>query len=330
MKYTTIRQSRLALTCIVTLAVAFCADHAFANSFDDGMSHTNSTDTTYNEPLYVGLFNPDNTLVVNNDSSLKVEKLVVGFGEDSTNNLVSVVGGARLIAGESSTNGLTTGGIVVGDANGDSALTVNHASKLEGEYLYVGFGTNDSGKIELDGEGTEMNIAQDAYVGYAGSTNSVDIGDGAAMNIGGILTVGSAGGSNNHINVSGTLFVNSTNDINVVDTDADNGINVKNGGTLQVGGDVETGTLADLGIDMQNKSTLELGGELTLSGNKIDDGHNVILNNTLSTNVATWQSSSVAIIGETTSYNTFTFTNGASGTASNHMFVGFAESANYT
>ena len=328
MKYTNIRQSRLALMCIVTLAVAFCADHAFANSFDDGMAHTNSSDTTYNEPLYVGLFNPDNTLVVDSDSTLKVEKLVISSGEDSTNNLVSVVGGARLIAGESSTNGLTTGGIVVGDASGDSALTVNHASKLEGEYLYIGFGTNDSGKIELDGEGTEMAIAQDAYVGYAGSTNSVEIGDGAAMNIGGVLTVG-LNSSNNHVNVSGTLFVNSTNDINVVDTDSDNGIHVKNGGTLQVGGDVETGTLADLGIDMQGKSTLELGGELTLSGNKIDDGHNVILNNTLSTHAATWQSSSLAIIGETTSYNSFTFTNGASGTASNHLLVGYAETANH-
>ena len=329
MKYTNIRQSRLALMYIATLAAAFCADQAFANSFDDGMSHTNSTDTTYNEPLYVGLFNPDNTLVIDSGSTLNVEKLVISSGEDSTNNLVSVVGGARLIAGESSTNGLTTGGIVVGDASGNSALTVNNASKLEGEYLYIGFGTNDSGKIELDGEGTEMNIAQDAYVGYAGSTNSVDIGNGSAMNIGGLLTVGSAGGSNNHINVSGTLFINSTNDINVVEEENDNDILVKNGGTLQVGGAVDTGTISDLGIDMQSKSTLELGGELTLSGNKIDDGHNVILNNTLSTHVATWQSSSLAIIGETTSYNTFTFTNGASGTASDNMLVGYAENANY-
>ncbi|VGO15514.1 Outer membrane protein B [Pontiella desulfatans] len=306
-------------TALLLMAVSLCATYAVAipNPIDGGTSYTNSTDDASTGPLYVGYFDPDNTLTVNNDSTLAIEKLIIGKGKDSSNNVVSVVGDARLVAGNADTNGLSTGGIIVGDADGDAAISINYASKLDGEYLYVGLGTNDSGKIELAGEGSALSIASNAFVGVAGSTNTVNIGSGATLEVGGMLTVGQSG-SNNYVNVSGTLSVNSTNDINVVDTEKDNGVAVKNGGTLQVDGAVDTGTLEDLGIDMQSRSTLELGGELTLGGNKIDDSYGIVLDG----DTATWQSDALTLIGESSSYNILTFTNGATGTASNYVVLG--------
>jgi T5SS/PEP-CTERM-associated repeat protein len=316
---------------MTVLTVFLYAAPSFANPFDDGTEHMVTNDTDYGYTLYVGSENPDNTLIITNDSTIRAESVIIGEYTDSTNNAMSILSDSLLVVGHSDTNGLATGGIVVGDESGDSMITVNNASKLETEHLYVGFGTNDTGEIALSGTGTELNIAQDAYVGYAGSTNTVNIGEGSAMNVGDMLTVGQ-GGSNNYINVSGSLYVNSTNNINVVNADSDNGITVKNGGTLQVGGDVETETLAALGIEMQSRSTLELGGELALKDNSLDSGHSVILNNDLSGNQANWTADSSGTyghIGKSSSYNTLTFTNGATGSSSLGLRIGTEATASY-
>jgi T5SS/PEP-CTERM-associated repeat protein len=313
-----------------TMLAALCTTRAFAipNPIDGGTTYTNSIDTSVNGTLQVGFFDPNNTLIVANGSTLAAEELVIGFNKDTTNNLVSVAGASWLVIGDANTNGLaSTGGIVVGGADGEEAVLIDNASKLEGDYLHFGLSTNDSANISLSGEGSELNIAKDAYVGYIGSSNTVDIGSGAAMNVGGLLTVGSASGSNNAINVSGSLFVNATNDILVLGDD--NEINVESGGTLQVGGDVDTGTIEDLGIDMQSNSNLELGGELTLGKNKIDGSLNIILNNDLSTETATWQSDSLTAVGKTSSNNSLTFTNGATGTANNYFLLGQNAGSNY-
>ncbi|WP_372807607.1 autotransporter domain-containing protein [Pontiella sp.] len=313
-----------------TTLAALCAANTFAipNPIDGGTTYTNATDATVKGTLQVGFFDPNNTLIVANGSKLKAEELVVGFNKDTTNNLVSVTSGSWLVVGDASTNGLApTGGIVVGGADGEEAILVDNASKLEGDYLYFGLSANDSAIITLAGEDSELNIAQDAYVGYIGSSNTVEVGSGAAMNVGGLLTVGSAAGSNNYVNVSGDLFVNTTNDIQVLGDD--NGINVESGGTLQVGGDVDTSTIDDLGIDLQSNSNLELGGELTLGKNKIDGNLNIILNDDLSTETAIWQSDALTAVGKTSSYNSLTFTNGATGIASNYFLLGQNSGANY-
>ncbi len=324
----TLRRS-FALSRLCILAAASCALSAIANPFDGGTTNTISSDTTYGNTLYVGYFNPDNTLVVASNATLKAKSVIIGNTDDSTSNLLSVASGSLLIAGNSKTNGLTSGGIVVGQEKTAATIGINSSSALEGEFLYVGYGSNDSGRVELSGEGSELNISKDAFVGYAGSTNAVNIGNGSAMTVQGILTVGSASGSNNYVNVDGTLFVNTTNDINVVESDNDNGIKIKASGTLQVGGDVDTASIKGSGIEMASRSSLEVGGRLTLEENAIDSSLNVILNNALSTNNATWTSDSVAVIGLETGYNTLTFTNGASGVASNILQVGQGTNAKF-
>lgn len=326
MKYANTLSRRIAFLHTIALTVLLLAGRSLANPFDDGTLNTVTNDTDFGSGLYVGSENPDNTLMVSNSATVKAQRVTIGEFEASTNNLLSIAGDSLLLAGTSDTNGLTTGGIVVGDSDGKPAITVNHASTLEGEYLYLGLGTNDSASMKLDGELTKVNIAQDAYVGYAGSTNTLDIGAGANLSVGNMLTVGSLSGSNNHVNVSGTLSVGSTNNIQVVEQEEyKNGIIVKSGGTLQVRGDVDTETLEGLGVDMRNRSTVELDGNLTLEDNQLDSGYSAILNNGLSTNnVATWDVSTGTFvhIGNTTSDNTLTLTNGATGFSSLGMRIG--------
>jgi T5SS/PEP-CTERM-associated repeat protein len=329
MKNTCKQRHNNALGFGISVLAATLAFTAHANPFNDGTTTTITSDTTFNEALFVGIQNPDNTLIIQSNATVSATELIVGQLTSSSNNLVSVVGGALLMAGNSTTNGLTTGGVVVGDNDGAAAISLRNASTLDADYLYVGFGTNDSGRIELTQDETTINVANDAFVGYAGSTNTVDIGDGSTLNVGGDLNVGFAGGSNNTVIVKsgGALFVNSTNNINVVDPDADNSIDIRGNGTLQIGGNVETGTLeADLGVNLANNAKLEVGGTLTLTDNQINDRLAVILNGTLSTNTATWSSGSVVLIGDTTSNNSLTFTNGATGTSASILQLGSSSS----
>ena len=295
-----------------------------ANPFNDGIATNIVDDTTYNETLYIGVQNPDNTLLIESNATVSATDVVVGQLSSSTNNTVSVIGDALLIAGDATTNGLTTGGVIVGGADSDAALSINNDSSLDTEYLYVGFGTNDSGQISLTGEGTELVVAQDVQIGSAGSTNSIDISDGAALSVDGTLTVGSVSSTDNQVNVAsgGNLSVNETNNIVVVNPDDDNGVAVRGGGTLQVGGDVDTGTLEDLGVSLSKNANLEIGGELTISQNRIDDGLNIILNSDLSTNTASWTSGSLTAVGGSTSDNSLTFTNGAQGEALQIVQIG--------
>ena len=314
-----------AVSSLIILAAVASTPLAFANSFDNGTTNLISSNTVYNSEVYVGYFNPDNTLIVTNDATLKVDEIILGNSDDSTNNTVTIIGNSRLIAGNANTNGLSTGGIVVGDADTNPGVSINNASTMNAEYLYIGYGTNDSGQVEVTGKGSELNIAQDAYIGYNGSDNDLDIGSGTAFNVDGDLFVGE-NSSNNTVNISGSLFVNTTNSINVT---SNSSVVINSGGKLQIGGDVESGTIEDLGVEMKSGSTLELGGELTLSKNRIDDSHHVILNNDLSSETAEWQSSSVTIIGRDSSNNSLTFTNGATGTAGSILQVGQNNGANY-
>jgi T5SS/PEP-CTERM-associated repeat protein len=298
-----------------------------ANPFDDGSTNTITTTTNYNDLLIVGSIQPHNVVLISN-ATVQATQVVVGELEGSTNNLLTVNGSALLLAGSSDTNGLTTGGIVVGShADDETALTLDNDSAIQTDYLYIGFGTNDSGEVVLSGDGSELNVANDAFVGYAGSTNSVTVNNGTTLSVGGVLNVGYNGGSNNSVVVrsGGTLFVNSTNSLNVVDHDADNSIDINGGGTLQIGGDVETGTLEDdLGVELVRNSNVEVGGLLTLTGNELDDSYNVILNDGLSAETAAlFVNSGVFLnIGDSVSHNSLTLTNGATGSSSIRVNLG--------
>ncbi len=328
MKYTCNSRSLAILLCTSVLTAAFTATPSLAISFDDGTSHTNTADVTYNESLYIGYFNPDNTLVVTNNSTIQAEYVILGNRETSTNNALDITGGSMVIAGTSDTNGISTGGLVVGNTDGEAALSINYGSTLDTDYLYVGYGTNDSGQADLLGEDSELYVASDAYIGLGGSNNVLTIDRGAALVVEGMLQVGSDISTNNSLLVkNGSVFVNTTNDINLVNADDDDEIRIYQNGTLKIGGDVDTGSIDDLGVTMDSKASLAVGGELTLEKNKIDSSLNVILDNELSGNTAFWTNSTEVIIGKSTSNNSLTFTNGATGLTTGILQLGEGESS---
>jgi uncharacterized protein with beta-barrel porin domain len=322
------------LSCAFALAALFCPIHTRAQLFDNGSTNTITSSVDYNDLMVVGSLTANNVVDITSNAVVGATRVLVGEQDGSTNNTLSVIDNALLLAGNVDTNGLTTGGIVVGATDdGRAGLVVAQASTVNSDYLYVGFGTNDSGKVELIDENTQLNVADDVYIGYAGSTNSANVGEGSLLRIGRDLHVGFAGGSNNTVNINsgGTLYVNSTNNINVVNPDSDNMVNVYANGTMQVGGDVETGMIQnDLGIDFRTSSRLEVGGALSLSGNKINDQLSILLNNTLSTNDATLQIGSGTFfnIGDTTSNNSLTLTNGATAESSIRLNIGNEATAN--
>lgn len=300
---------------------------AHAQFFDSGTVVTNGADTPYSSSVIIGSENPDNGLVINNGATVSAPDVLIGEFTSSSNNLLSVQDNGLFLIGSTSTNGLPTGGIVVGGSSKSATLSANNNATLETDYLYVGFGTNDSGTVEVSGSGSEFNISEDAYIGYAGSTNSIDLSGGAALNIEGVLNVGVNGGSNNHVNVraDSSLSLNTTNQINVVNSeDNDNSISIGQNGTLKIGGDVDTATLEGLGVDLAKNSTLQVGGTLEIEKDSLDTGINLVLDNALSSNAAHWQADSqtVAYIGETTSDNTLALTNGATGRSELALRIG--------
>ena len=270
MKYTCSSRRLAVLLHTAALIAVFSATPSFAITFDDGTSHTNTADVTYNENLYIGYFNPDNTLVVTSNSTIQAESVTLGNRETSTNNLLDITGGSLVMAGTSDTNGLSTGGLVVGRTDGEAALHINHGSTVDTDYLYVGYGTNDSGQADLSGEDSELYVSSDAYIGLGGSNNVLTIDQGAELVVEGMLQVGSDISTNNSLLVkNGSVFVNTTNDINVVNADDDDEIRIYQNGTLKIGGNVDTGSIDDLGVTMDSKASLAVGGELTLEKNRI-------------------------------------------------------------
>ena len=189
--------------------IAFIGSQSMANPFNDGTTNSIVTDTTYDETLYIGIQNPDNTLLIESNARVSADSVVIGQLTSSTNNTVSVAGGSALVVGNTDTVPLF-GGVVVGGTGDDAALSINNNSTLTTEYLFVGLGTDESGRVDLAGEGSELAVGQDVYLGTGGSTNSIDITDGAHLSLGGTLNIGSATSSNNQINVAsgGSLFVN--------------------------------------------------------------------------------------------------------------------------
>ncbi|MEE9367536.1 MAG: autotransporter domain-containing protein [Pontiella sp.] len=317
--------------CAIAIAATFSTIHARAQLFDTGTIVTNSTSTAYGSSLIIGSETSNNGLIVNNGSVLSAPDVLIGEFS-STNNLLSIQDNGVFIAGTADTNGLSTGGIIVGDFTKSAAFTANNSAIIETDYLYIGFGTNDSGTVEISGEGTEFNVSENAFIGRAGSTNDINVRNGAALIVAGTLNIGSDGGSNNHVNIysDSSLSVNTTNDINVVNAeDGDNSISIKQNGTLKIGGDVDTSTLEGLGVDLSVKSNLEVGGSLDIENDSLDNRINIILNNELSTNSATWlaDSQTVAYIGETSSDNTLTLTNGATGRTQIAFRLGNASSS---
>ncbi len=252
--------------------------------------------------LKVGVDEPDNTLFITNGGVASVTEVYVGEISTSTGNLLSVTNGGLVIAGNADTNSLSTGGIVVGDTDGNGQLNVAHSSEVDTDYLYLGLGTNESGSIEIKEDGL-LTVREQLIVGSAANSNNVmDVKTGGAV----------------HINETSDLVINNiagaTNGFNMV--------NIESAGELLVGGDVNVPTFtATSNLNFKTGSLLGVGGTLTIDNSTIEDGLNIRLDNGLSSNTSRWDAAEM-YIGDSSDNNSLTLTNGATATASDIVYIG--------
>lgn len=264
---------------------------------------TNYVDSTIQDTrLKVGVDEPHNVLYVTNGGIVTVMEVYVGETSTATNNLLSIMDGGRVIVGNVDTNNMTSGGISVGDADGEGSLIINNASTVDTDYAYLGLGTNETGYIKVSGDG-HLNVGEQLVVGSTVNSNNVlDIENGGAAYVDDVSSIVIS-------NISGA-----TNDFNEV--------NVKSSGQLLIGGDVDATTvIATENLNFDSGAVLGVGGELTIADSAIEDGLNIRLDSALSTNTAYWNSTEI-YVGDKTSNNSLTLTNGSLATASDIIYVG--------
>ncbi|VGO21347.1 autotransporter family protein [Pontiella sulfatireligans] len=265
----------------------------------------------------LGQFSDNNSILVSGElSSLQVEeKLTIGQAGDD--NSLTAADGGWIVVGESDP-GLLLGvntGIMVGNTNGTAQLSTGEGSSINADFLYLGAGSNDTGRIDLSGSGSQMTVADTAYVGYEGSGSELLVGGGATLTVSNLLQIGTGANSNNVLNINsggkaviaGTVAVNNP---------GENTINVNSGGRITYTGNANLDNAAALGVNFNTGSTLEAGGELTYG--EINDGLSIVLNNSLNTNLtASWDTGSDNMyVGKEVGGNSLTLLDGAQAAAS--------------
>ncbi len=286
------------------LATLFAASvlPAFALKYNDPGTTNYIGWTTNDTRLKVGVDEADVTLFVTNGGYVVFNEVYVGENSTSTSNLLAVTGGGVLLAGNVDTNNLSTGGIAVGDTSGKGLLRIDNASEVSTDYLHVGLGSNETGKVEVQGDGL-LRIENKIYVGSsANSNNVVSLKDGGALFVNEVsdLVIANKAGATNHFNE----------------------VNVESAGRLLVGGDVNaTGVTGTSNLNFKAGAVLGVGGTLTIDDSAIENSLNIVLDDALGTNTAAWNTAEI-YVGDSTAKNSLTITNGASATASDILYVG--------
>ena len=294
------RGRSIAAFCFVYLGLGAMTSEA-VNYNDSGI--TNYLGSATNDfRLKVGVDEPDNTLIVTNGGIASVTEVYVGELSTSTNNLLSVTSGGLIFAGKVDTNHVSTGGIFVGDTDGKGLLSVNHSSEVDTDYLYIGHGTNESGRVTVENKGV-LTVRDQLFVGSDSNSNNV-------MNI-------KSGGS---------VFINETTDLvigNISGASNDfNTVNIESTGRVLVGGDVNATTFTTTSnLNFKAGAVLGVGGALTIDNAAIEDELNILLDNDLSSNTSRWDTGEM-YIGDTTGNNSLALTNGAQATASDLIYIG--------
>lgn len=317
------------LLCTI-LAASINSDAAGEFPFYDGGIHSITNDqppTT--DALWLGDSAANTLLQIQTNAVVEVGRVnMVGHDNVVTNRLV-LEDNSRLVAGSTTFTTTNAASLIVGsDADeGVPSIAMDNAARIEAENLYMGAEANDSGSIRLEGEDTTLAISGTASVGAAGSENTIDISGGATFKVEGTLDLGSATTSNNVISAGngGTLFVGSVTDINVIGFESQtNQIVIKDGGTLEVGGDLDTEDLKDRGIVLNQDADVAVNGELSAKDFAIENIKGIGLNIVLNTSNSLWNvtDSRGASVGLDTDGNSLTLTNGANVSVATTLRVG--------
>lgn len=304
MKHTNTRQRRLAMLGIAILATAFHANTVNAQDINyniPGSSNYIGT-TVSGTRLIVGDDQADVSLFVTNGGLVEVSlRATVSNDSNATNSLLQVEDGGIVLVGNTTTNGFSGNAtIAVGDTDGVGELTVEYDSETKTEDMYVGRLADEIGKVTLQ--------------------------NGGQLSVSGMLAVGATNNTGNLITVAdgGRLAVgHETNIVINTGTDDSNKINVNSGGALLVRGDVDATSITDrTNINFSAGAILGAGGDFSIDNNAIEDSLNILLDNDLSTNhTAQWITDAI-YIGENSSNNSLTLTNGAQASATGSAYIG--------
>jgi len=294
---------------VISAMVAFGAFSAHAqdiNYNDPGSSNYIGT-AVGGTRLIVGDDEADISLFVTNGGLVEISlQAVVGNDSNATNNLLQVEDGSFVLIGNTTTNGLSSNAaIVVGDTDGEGEFRVDYDSEAKTEDMYVGRLADESGSVTLK--------------------------NGGQLSVSGTLTVGAADNSENLITIAdgGRLAIgHETNIVINTGTNDSNKININSGGAVLIRGDVDATSITErTNLNFKAGAILGSGGEFTIENNAIKDSLNILLDNALSTNhTAQWHTDAI-YVGEKTSDNSLTLTNGAQVSATGSVYIGDEASA---
>lgn len=295
---------RCVFTALLALSAASSARAQIYELNEPGGTNVTITTPESYARILVGRDEADNRLAIDTGGWVSVASRVeVGQGAGATNSTLEVLNGGLLLIGAVDTNGLPGSGIVVGDTTGTGELKVGFESAIETDSLYVGYGAGEYGRVTA-GNGGVITVLNDLVIG---STN----------NSGNSVTIGS----------DSALYISDTAQLHILNEadpgDDRNGLLIGAGGSLMVQGDVDASALySSAGVSFEAGARLGVGGTLTAKDNSINNGLEVLLDDSLSTNhTALWHADYMDI-GTSTGNNAFSILNGATAVSTNAVSIG--------
>ena len=245
---------------------------------------TNFPDTYY----YVGNTGPNNVLIITNAGRLNVmagADSVIGNLEGASNNFATVTGAGSL---------WQTGYLTLGLNGGGNKLTIANGGVVNATGAYAGYESNSANNMLIvTGMGSTLNAGSEFMFGENGLDNQLIITNGGLITVAGLFAVGKylrVNTNNNPVANNDTVLV----------TGAGSLLSISN--TLYVG-------YSGVG----NQLTIAAGGEVKdikgVLGQANDSGNQ---NNRVIVTGANskWINSDVLLVGDTTSGNHLTITNG--------------------
>lgn len=321
--------------------------------------------------ILVGNFGSGSSLTVSDAGAVDVlGNLTAGVEAGSGNNRISVLTNGTLEVAEVLTVGLNGNGnsavvrgtnavltvqsnAVIGAGGSANTLTVSDQGLMEvGSDLMAGSGKGSNNTITVSGSNTFLQVTGGVRLGDGSSGNRMAVTNQAHASAAELYVGAGPAVSNNTVVVTGTgsLF-RVAGDIHLGATNAaGNTVDVRNGGTLFMGGTVIAGsgsnnviavnsggtlnvtdwnfTTEITGLVFNAGATLGVGGTLTATNSVVDRGRfTLVLDGAIATNQAVWDAGTNTLtVGSATGTNTLAARDGGRIVSSN-LVLGAASSS---
>lgn len=295
--------------------------------------------------LYVGYRGSENLLYIGSGGSVSDNHGYIGFKASANQNGVYATGAGSLWKNKKN--------LYVGYAGSDNWLSILDGARVtSGDSTFLGFQTgSDRNQIEIDGNGSQLNVTDNLQVGYNGSANQVWISAGGKItsNHGYIGQKSGANGNSVWLTGNGSswtnrgnLYVGASGNVNTLSINDGAKVYSKNGtigsyssasnNTVTVNGidsawilrgDLQLGNYgANNQMAITNHARVQVGGHATLGNKAIATGNRLLINN------ASFDSQDLTI-GEKGSNNHLVLENGATVTTTGEALLGNRTGANY-